>query len=77
MRQRGQDRQRRNPGRLWRSPFGKRRGRRHSNNEQLPPGENNAPSNDQRVEKIPALLTGRPGDTITEEGADRTAKKPL
>jgi hypothetical protein len=64
MRQRGQDRQRRTPGRLWRSPFGKRRGRRHSTNDRLPP-EENAPSSDQGMEKIPEQLP------------DRTAKKPL
>jgi hypothetical protein len=40
MTQRSQDRQRRAPGRLWRSPFGKRRGRRH---KELP---QNAPRRD-------------------------------
>ena len=32
MKQRAQDRERR-PGRLWRSPYGKRRARRHSVND--------------------------------------------
>ena len=68
MKQRGQDGQRR-PGRLWRSPYGKRRARRHSVNDGRLTPTDDGPAGVRRPGEAPFPSSdgnGTPGNDAPE-----------